>query len=270
MNDPIPDFFIGDDPNKHFYRVISLHEATDLDWDQIAQTLPLLPRGWFELASLPLEDRIEFTHQYWLSKLPFVDTKNQYLECRLNDFFKKIDEIGIYATQIKQEGSFEIHMVYSLKEEGGFFQGFPPASDETLKILQKRFGDIHFPSDYLAFLQIHDGFSKYTDTGMIKSRDMAPIYQKLQHLLAEEILVQPNGEMIDPEHLIPFYESFDLYNYQCFYTDWHPNFEMGNVCFSEHDRSISNFVGYHNHEASLAFPSFLEWLMFYLEDMWHP
>jgi hypothetical protein len=264
-----PDFFAGNGPTSHFHKVISLHESFDLKWEAIAELAPLLPRGWYELSRLTAADRIEFTHDYWQSKLPFVPNTSVSLEKRLKEFFENLEEIGIYATQAKKGGVFEVHMVYTLAQERGFFQGNPPASEEALDRLIKRFGHIHFPPDYLAFLQIHDGFSKYTDTGLIKSSDMAQIYQRLQRLLAEEVLKGPNGQIIEPEHLIPFYESFGLHCYQCFYADWHPEEEMGNIYFSEPERSISNFLDPQNAEENLAFSSFLGWLIFYLEDIMH-
>lgn len=267
MNDHLPDFFADRDPGKHFYQVISLHEKEDLNWEEIAQMMPLLPKGWFELAQLQVADRIEFTYEFWKSKLPFMVYEDAHLEERLGDFFQLIEEIGIFATQAKLGGIFEIHMVYSLKNGMGFFQGGPPASEESLNLLTKQFETISFPADYMAFLQIHDGFSKYTDRGIIKTRELVKVYQILQHLLRDEILVQPNGEWINPEHLIPFYESFGLHNYQCFYANWIPKKEMGNIYFSEYDHAISNYLVDFDHEDNFAFSSFLDWLLFYLEDI---
>lgn len=267
MSEYIHDFLAGNEPDKPFHQVIALHEEPLAAWESVTEQMPLLPRGWYELARLPVEDRIEFTHDYWLTKLPFI--VSALLEKRLNEFFENLEEIGIYATQAKQGGPFDVHMVYSLKQAMGFFQGGPPAAPATIDALVKRFAHVNLPPDYLAFLQIHDGFSKYTDTGMIKTREMSQVYQRLQRLLVEDLLVRPDGQVIPPESLIPFYESFGLHCYQCFYADWYPEEEMGNVYFSEHDRSISNFLDAHAYEENLAFPSFLGWLIFYLEDIWH-
>jgi hypothetical protein len=262
------DFFLGDSSKKHFHQVIALHEAHDVRWDNLAKQAPLLPRGWFELSRIAMEDRIEFTQEFWHSKLPFIGSESVHLEKRMSEFFENLEEIGIYLVQAKKDGPFDAHMVYSQKGATGFFQGCPPASDEAVESLVKSFGHINFPPDYLAFLRIHDGFSKYTDTGLIKARNMAQTYQKLQHLLADEILVRPDGQVIVCENLIPFYESFGLHCYQCFYADWYPEEEMGNVYFSENDRSISNYQDSPALEEHLAFSSFLGWLVFYLEDIW--
>lgn len=252
--------------SEEFHKVISLHESPALDWESLSKQIPYFPRGWYELAQLPLTDRIEFTQDFWLSKLPLQTVT---FARRLTDFFESIEEIGIYATQEKEKDPFDVHMIYSLKGEMGFFQGGPPATAESLDTLIKQFSHINFPPDYLAFLQIHDGFSKYTDTGLIKIREMARTYQKLQHLLAEEMLVRPDGQVINPSSLIPFYESFGLHCYQCFYKDWYPDNEMGNLYFSEHERSISNFLDQEHLEENLAFPTFEGWLLFYIEDIWH-
>lgn len=254
---------------KHFHQVIALHESSHLTWEEVTSMAPLLPRGWFELAALPVEYRVEFTCDYWLSCLPFTSQKSGRLEKKLGEFFDSVEEIGVFATQSKKGEAFEVHMVYSLKENAGFFQGGPPATPEAIETLIKRFESITFPTDYLAFLRIHDGFSKYTDTGILKSRDVTQVYQKLQHQLAEELLVRPDGETIDPSRLVPFYESFGLHCYQCFYADWYPEGQIGNVYFSEHERFMSNFLDRNRLEENLAFPSFLDWLIFYLEDIYN-
>ena len=266
MSEHIHDFFAGDGFDNTFHQVIALHEEP-MAWETLSKQMPLLPRGWYELARLSIEDRIEFTHEYWLAKLPLLVSVP--LEKRLNEFFENLEEIGIWATQVRKGGVFDVHMVYSLKQEMGFFQGGPPATSDTIDALGKRFAHVNLPPDYLAFLQIHDGFSKYTDTGMIRTRDMSQVYQRLQRLLIEDLLVRPDGQVIPVENLIPFYESFGLHCYQCFYADWYPEQEMGNVYFSEANRSISNFLDPHALEENLAFSSFLGWLIFYLEDIWH-
>jgi hypothetical protein len=249
---------------QHFHQVIALHESTDLEWETLADKAPFLPRGWYELSQLSGKDRIEFSHDYWQSRL--FSPESAGLKSRLSEFFEDLEEIGIYVTQSRRGAAFDAHMVYSLKEARGFFQGGPPASEEMLSTLKKQFSHFSLPSNYLAFLQIHNGFNKYTDIGLIPTRDMVQVYQKLQHLLAEAILIAPDGKVIDPQNLIPFYESIDLHCYQCFYTEWSPEGEIGNLYFSESQRSISNFHSELHQKENLAFPSFFEWLMFYLEN----
>lgn len=269
MKEHIHDHYPSEGPSAHFHRVIALHESPKATWESVSELAPLLPRGWYELARLPLEDRLEFTCDFWLSQLPFVSPGGERLQERLGEFFAEVDEIGIFLTQTNANSPFDVHMVYSLQGATGFFQGAPPAPKESLALLEKRFPGVDFPSDYLAFLAIHDGFSKYTDTGILSTHEVGLVYQKLQHLLAGEMLLRPDGELIDPKSLIPFYESQHLHVYQCFYTDWHPGSEMGNVYFTEHEREISNYLNENALEDNLAFPTFLSWLVFYLEDICH-
>lgn len=269
MSEYFPEYFSDEGATLHFHQVIALNKEVDLDWDDLSNQIPLLPRGWYELSRLPREDRIEFSREYWLAKLPLISLNSHHFEQKLISFFDRLEDIEIFATQVKPGQPFEVHMHYELQEAAGFFHGLPPASGSALENLNKQFAHVHLPEDYLAFLQIHDGFSKYTDTGLLKSREMARTYQHLQHLLADEILVRPDGQVIEPTSLIPFYESFGLHCYQCFYTDWRPETHMGNIYFSEYDRTISNFLDWESLEENLAFPTFLGWLIFYLEDIWH-
>lgn len=257
------------DPIKrsdHFHQVLALHREPELKWDLVSQMAPLLPRGWYELSRLPPEDRIEFTREFWLSKIPILNPAESHLEDRLYSFFDSLEEIEIFVTQERPQQPFEAHMVYGLKEASGFFHGNPPAKLSAIDALKRQYAHVDLPTDYLAFLLIHDGFSKYTDTGIFKSRDMTRIFQHLQQLLSEDILVRPDGQLIDPPSLIPFYESKELHAYQCFYADWRPGGSVGNIYFSQADHTISNFLDSLHGEENLAFETFLGWLVYYLED----
>ena len=262
-----PKNYLGDAPGQHFHQVIALHELPSPEWERLSQQIPQLPRGWYELSQLPAGDRIEFTRDYWLSKLPFMIPNASTLKMRLKGFFGDLEDIGFFATQLKEEGPFEVHMVYSLEGGKGFLQGSPPASKVVIAQLAQQFGQFNLPSDYLFFLQIHDGFSKYTDTGLIKTREMARIYQRFQHRLRSETGINSKQNDISPEAVVPFYESFGLHCYQCFcYADWYPEEEMRNIYFSEFDRLVNTFSFRHCLKADQAFPTFLNWLLFYLED----
>src|ERR1700738_3651907 len=109
MSEHIHDFYSSGGGHKHFHQVVALHDAPTLEWDKISKTAPFLPRGWFELSRLPVEDRIEFTREYWQSKLPYIDSEGQRLEKRLYDFFGNLDEIGIYAAQETEGSLFDVH-----------------------------------------------------------------------------------------------------------------------------------------------------------------
>ncbi len=266
FSDPLSDSLGHLSRKEHFHKVIALHEEPDLTWEFLNSQVPALPRGWYELSRLPASYRIEFTRDYWLSKIPNTLRDNENLERRIISFFDELEELGIYATQTSPGLPFDVHMVYGLKDAAAFFNGSPPASLDTINNLEKQFGTISFPRDYLNFLQIHDGFCKYTDTGLIKTRDMVKTYLKFQQLLGDEVIVAAQGQIINPSSLIPFYESYGLHCYQCFFTDWYEGEEMGNVFFSEQEKLMSNFLDANHLQENMAFPTFLDWLLFYLED----
>ncbi len=106
-------------PGNHFYKVIALHESPGLKWDEISLEVPLLPRGWFELSRFSVEDRIEFSRDYWLSKLSAYDA---LAADQIEQFFSELDDIGIFAAQTKQNHPFEVYMTYTLKGASVFFR----------------------------------------------------------------------------------------------------------------------------------------------------
>ncbi len=259
--------FSNDTPHGHFHKVISVDKDLHLDWENVKQKVPDLCRGWYELSQLSPKDRIDFTQDFWLSKLPFRPN----LQESINKFFALLDDILVFLVQNKFDDPFEAHLVYSLKEDKGFFSGGSPASDENIVQLQAQFPEYIFPEDYTAFLQIHNGFFKTTDsTGIIKSSQMYTTYSTFQKQFVEqpkEGLLTTGGMVVDDPHsLIPFYESFGMPFYQCFWGEWYPENEMGNVYFSGQSKTISDIRGEPGPE-SMAFVTFLDWLMFYLEIM---
>lgn len=248
----------------NFHRVIPLHNAPDMDWKTISAIAPALPRGWYELCQLSVSDKIEFTLSYWLTKLPFHPKWSHFI----SQFFGSLDDIAVFLTQKKMESPFEAQMVYSLAENRGFFRGGAPCGEKEITDLQKLFPDYILPNDYLTFLQIHDGFCKTTDcTGIISTKQMPQKFQEFQKMV-ENLgqLTTRSGKWVDPKSLIPFYESFGMPYYQCFWAYWHPIEGMGNVYYSSSAHTISEAD-----EADplcperLAFPTFIDWLMFYLE-----
>lgn len=255
-------------PSGNFHTVIALHEAPDIDWKLLHEQVPKLCRGWFELAQLNSKDRIEFSRDFWLAKFSY----HPKLPAFIVAFFESLDDIGIFISQQKFDDPFEIHMVYSLKEDKGFFRGGQPASDEEIASLQSHFPDFILPADYLAFLQIHNGFSKTTDSTGIKTiEEMKETYDQFQAMLVNQKVTTTKGKEVNPRALIPFYESFGMPFYQCFWEEWYPENEMGNVYFSGTSRTISdtsNVLNVEDLESEfMAFPTFTDWLMFYLEQI---
>jgi len=262
------DAFYSESPgDDHFHRVISLHEEPIADWEALSKEIPVLPRGWFELSRLSSEDRIEFTKEYWFAKLPFLSSDAEELENRLRLFFDQLNDVGLFATQQTPQSPFEVHMVYSLAGHTVFFHGSPPATKESISVLTKQFANFTLPPDYLAFLEIHDGFCKYTDKGIIKMRELSKTYLRFQKVLEGEDVLGLEGEGVNPTRLIPFYESSHLFAYQCFYADWYPFDEMGNVYFSQMEDSLGHFFDEKRIKPSRAYTTFLEWLLAYLEEV---
>lgn len=250
-------------PHGNFHDVIPLHNRNDMTWQEVLQKVPHMDRGWYELTRISSKDRIEFTYDHWDQTL----TYNPKLDQCLESFFKSLDDIGIFLVQKRWEDPFEAHMVYSISGNNGFYRGGLPTREDLFQVVQKYFSNYILPADYLAFLQLHDGFWKTTDcTGIVRSTLLPEKYEKFQELLAEEpSLSTSKGDPVDPKSLIPFYESFGMPFYQCFWGEWYPEQEMGNVYYSSVSKCISNVIGDDSSSEALAFPTFNDWLAFYLE-----
>lgn len=255
--------FSDEAPRGNFHSVIALHQTSEISWTVIKNKVPILCRGWYELAHLSAKDRIEFSRDFWLAKMPYRRGFDEFV----NRFFSSLDDIGIFLTQKKFEDPYEAHLVYSIKGDGGFFKGGAPASEKTLNDLQKEFSEYILPNDYLAFLQIHNGFCKATDcTGITSAENVPESYSNLQKLIQlHDPIVTSRNVIVDPKTLIPFYESFGMPFYQCFWTEWYPDQEMGNVYYSGEAKTISDVFSGASSSEMMAFHTFTDWLMFYLE-----
>lgn len=243
-------------PIRLYHEVVTLHEEPRFSWEEISAKAPSLSRGWYELSQLPLNDRIEFTRDFWLTTLPYVPHVDRFLRT----FFDQIDDVGVYLTQVRYDSAFESELVYSLGDESCFYHGAPPCSEKKIQGLQQEY-EGNLPEDFLAFLKIHDGFSKHTDTGIIKTENMHEVRSQLITELQQLLLD------INPLDLIPFYESFGGPVYQCFLLSWMPEGEPGNVLYASHEKKISDFKDRNHWQQNLAFPTFLDWLIFYLEGV---
>lgn len=250
-------------PIRLYHEVIGLNEAPRFSWDDLSKKAPSLPKGWYELSRLNTGDRVEFIRDYWLSTLPYLPHVHDFLE----KFFSKLDDIGIYLTQLRFDSSFESEIVYSLKDGSCFYHGSPPCSEEEIKSLKIEFEEV-LPEDFLAFLKIHDGFSKHSDTGIIKRKHLNTVRKQLLDeikQLQREFTLQ--GKSVDPVDLIPFYESFGRPSYQCFFALWTPSEQAGNIYCSPAENTLSNIQDRNGWQENLAFPTFLDWLVFYLESI---
>jgi len=252
-----------DELGGKFHEVIALHDSPEISWKNISKKAPLLPRGWYELAHLSVRDRIDFCRDYWLSRFPYHPNLSEFLV----RFFASLDDLGIYITQRNWEDPYQVEMIYSLANDSGYYRGKLPALESELLLLQKEFPSYILPNDYLSFLQIHNGFYKTTDcTGVIPMMLMKDEYEKFQLMLLEEPgLSTSSGAPVDPKSLIPFYKSFGGPFYQCFWGEWYPQQEMGNVYYSHQSKTISDVSCSDTSCEAMAFPTFIDWLMFYLE-----
>lgn len=252
-------------PHGHFHQVVPLHDIPIMSWEEASELAPSLCRGWYELSRLPVQDRIDFTRDFWLAKLPYCPLFDEFL----SKFFTGVDDIGIFLTQKTFEDPFEVNLVYSLAENSGFFRSQVPATEEEIINLQKDFPNYILPADYLAFLQIHNGFAKLTDTGITPSHKMKEGYEMFQKILSEgqEPLTTTAGATVNPLSLIPFYESFGMPFFQCFWGEWYPDQEMGNVYISVDSPKISICTKKKDCAETLAFQTFIDWLVFYLEKI---
>jgi hypothetical protein len=255
--------FCDDTPRGNFHKVLPIDENSDLNWSDVQQLVPHLCKGWYELSKLNSKDRIDFVRDFWRSKLPYHPSLDEFLI----KFFDSLDDILFFLIQQKFDDAYEANLVYSLKNDDGFFRGLPAATDEDVSYLKQTFTEFTFPYDYTAFLQIHNGFSKATDTtGIIPIKQLPTAYLDFQTLVLEEdVLATKQGVAIDPKKILPFYESFGMPFYQCFWADWYPENEMGNVYYSDLTKTISDVNCKDPSSDSMAFPTFLDWLMFYLE-----
>lgn len=250
-------------PIRLYHEVIGLHEAPKFTWEELSKKTPSLPRGWYELSHLNLPDRIEFIRDFWLSTLPYLPHFHVFLE----KFFSRLDDIGIYLTQRHFDSEFECEVVYSLKDGSCFYHGSPPCSEDEIAHLNIEFEGV-LPEDFLAFLRIHDGFSKHSDTGIIKSKYLSAVRKQLQDEFKQfRNETNAHNKPVDPTDLIPFYESFGRPSYQCFYALWTPSFQAGNIYCSTAEKILSDIQDLKRLQENLAFPTFLDWLIFYLESI---
>lgn len=257
--------FSDETPSGNFHKVISLNNEPQLSWEDLVKKVPNLCRGWFELAHLSSEDRIEFLCDYWLIRLPYHPKLKEFVV----SFFKGLDDIGVFILQKKFDDPFYAELVYSCKDGNGFFRGMMGASEEQLLKLQKEIPNYFFPKDFLSFLQMHNGFSKATDcTGIIPSYEIKEVYLNFQEMVNSlETVETTRGDLVEPKALIPFYESFGMPFFQCFYGEWYPGEEMGNVYYSGLTNTISDIKDNLTGSENMGFTTFSDWLMFYLESV---
>jgi hypothetical protein len=265
MNSLIRQFF-NIEENKgdvHFREVYFLNEHSNWDWENARKKAPLLSKPWFELSRISPSDRIEFVSALWLDRLPYHPKSYPALV----NFFQRLDDIGIVLHRQSEEELFTVEMLYSLADNSSFFRGLPPCRDEEFNLLKAQI-PYDLPRDFQDFCHIHHGFGKLSELGMLTIDEIVEERRHVIHSILEaNSILRSGGNLIDPHLLIPFYESFGLASYQCFYADWYPASEMGNIYLSGIDYTVSDISDGKAWTENLAFPTFVEWLVYYLEGM---
>lgn len=227
------------------------HELPNLTWEKAKNQAPSLTRGWFELSKLENSLRIEFLRDYWINSLPYFP----HVFAFIDRFFSRVDEVAIIGAKN------QVYAVYCVEDSG--FLGGVPLLDEQVEAF-KQCAEFPWPQDYSQFFRIHNGFKRAGDSGIL-ALDVALDEMVKVHSWRESF--QCHGEQMDSKSLFPFYRSFNSDVYQCLCKEWYVGEEVGNVLCSLPEGTISDFRTYDRREKQLAFPTFLDWLIFYLEDV---
>lgn len=262
MNSLVQQFFSVNQESQ-FGEVRFLSEEKGLTWEEVSKHALDLPRGWFELSRISPQDRIEFTRDFWLDRMPYHPSAHP----AFFEFFEQLDDIAVVLTGRVKGEPMDAELVYSLADNSSFFRGKAPCSDQEVQELKEEL-KVNLPRDYLAFLKIHNGFGKLSEMGVLESSELADARRRVMDLiLRSEHGLRSGAKNIDPGSLIPFYEALGLSSFQCFYSDWYPGSEMGNVYLSGIDDTISDVSEKKAWVENLAFPTFSDWLKYYLQGM---
>jgi hypothetical protein len=262
MNSQIRDFFrVDGSQDSHFKQVRFLSEEPHLHWKEVEKTG--LSRSWFELSRISMEDRVEFSREFWMSRLSFHPAATK----SLGEFFDKLDDVSVIVCRQTEEEPWEAELVYSLADNSCFFRGRPPADEEEIEEVKKRLGE-NLPHDYWTFFRIHNGFGKLTELGLLPLENLEDAKNRLLNAcLRAERPLRMGEAWLDPNSLFPFYEEYGLGSFQCFNAEWYPSSEMGNLYFSSLEITVSDTSDRKTWTENLAYPTFLEWLTAFLEGM---
>ncbi len=266
MNSLVRQFFsAGEKEEVPFSEILFLDEGSKLSWEEASKKSPDLPRGWYELSRVAPKDRVEFTRDYWLDRLPYHPSAHP----QIYEFFEQLDDVAVVLARPKDEEAFVPELVYSLEDDSTFFRGRPPCSEEDLFEMRSEIR-MPLPNDYMSFVRIHSGFGKLSEMGLLPVGEIGDAKRRVLEMVTRSersLRSGSSGNRVDPGSLIPFYEAVGLSCFQCFYADWYPGNEMGNVYLSGIDYTISDTTKNGSWAEGLAFATFLEWLAFYLQGM---
>lgn len=262
MNTQIHGFFRVDGLNEpHFQAVRFLTEELELDWAE-AEKMGV-PRGWYELSRISLENRIEFLKDFWLKNSTF----HLKATAKIVAFFEKLDDVVILVCRQTIEDPWRAEIVYSVSDGATFFRGLPPASDQEILKCKKEL-ELDLPQDFWRFAKVHNGFGRLSELGLLPIEELAGTRSRLiRSILESEIPLRMGDVKVDAYSLFPFYEEFGMGCFQCFNGQWYPESEMGNVHFSGIDYTLSDTLERREWAENLAFPTFVEWLAAFLEGI---
>lgn len=263
MNSQAREFFRADGPKSevHFHEVRFVSEEPEAQWEELSPTG--LPRGWFELSRIQPLDRVEFTREFWLGRLPYQPAATD----RIAKFFDLLDDVAVILCRQTIEEPWQPELIYSLADNSSFFRGLPPADEEEIDWARASLR-VELPRDYKAFHRIHNGFGKLTEMGLIPLEELADVREKLlDQLLRANHPLTTSEQWVNPYTLYPFYEVFGMGSYQCFCSEWYPGSEMGNLHFSGIDGTLSDVSERRSWAENLAYPTFLDWLAAFLEGV---
>ncbi len=262
MNSLVRQFYT-ENKERSFKEVLFLSEEAGDSWEEISKKAPDLPRGWFELSRVASQDRVEFTRDFWLDRIPYHPNAHP----AFFEFFDTLDDVSVVLTRMDEDEPMNPELIYSLADNSSFFRGKPPCKELDIHELKSEI-QVNLPRDFFAFVKIHNGFGKLSEMGLLEIQEIAHARRRVMDLLLQtEKRVKSGDTDIDPGSLIPFYEALGLSSFQCFYTDWHPGSEMGNVYLSGIDYTLSDVSDKKAWVENLAFPTFSEWLTYYLQGM---
>ena len=247
---------VADDFNqgKRFANMIALHVQKEMTWDEAHERAPSFPKGWWEFSKLSKGIKREFIRDFWFNALPYLPHIYQFLD----SFFAKVKEIGVYLAQDSKQEIFEPLLCYQLENQ--IFWGRPPLLEKERQTFKNKV-QFPFPEDFLDFLCIHNGFSKGEETGIFSTHAMCKedsVFRERLEQISKKI--QLEGEEVDPQLLFPFYCSSCLDVYQCFYKDWYPDGEVGNVLCSLSKETLPSW----NREETLTFSDLFRLVNFLL------
>ena len=95
---------------------------------------------------------------------------------------------------------------------------------------------------------------------------MRELYDRFQEMVAKfDVLKTPRGAEVDPKQLIPFYESFGMPYLSMFLGGMVSGRGNGQCLLFRSDPNDLLRPGREPSPENMAFPTFIDWLKFYLE-----